>query len=316
MRLALTLVSAAAIGFAAEPGFDELASLFDYDRDHAAGVIEAPLEKRGDVAISEFSFASPVGGRVPGLLVEPIRDGSFPIVLYGHWMMKDSPLRNKREFLEEAAVLAKAGAICLLLDGPLVREGAVADHEPMNGQGPRAQVQMATEWRRALDLLLDRENADSARVAYVGHSFSAGVGAMLSGVEKRIGSFVLMANQYSLREFIFDEKNPAMIAERAKRGDDWAEAYLEKFPFADTVHFARRSAPSAVFLQFGRDDAIPDRIARLSLSHFSGPKRMEFYDTGHALNATARVDRAVWLAERLKLEQIDRKALESIAPLR
>ena len=45
---------------------------------------------------------------------------------------------------------------------------------------------MAREWRRAIDLMLARKDVDATRVAYVGHSFSAGVGAKLAGVEKRI----------------------------------------------------------------------------------------------------------------------------------
>ena len=293
------------------PAFQELAALFEYDRDNPGAVESKVAERRGSVTIADYSFASPVKGRVPGLLVTGETVAPRPLILFGHWMMQGSPLRNKGEFLEEAVLMAGAGAVCLLLDGPLVRPGVGTDPEPMNGQGPHAQLQMAKEWRKALDLMLDRGDVDATRVACVGHSFNAGVGAMLTGVEKRIGFFVLMANQYSLREHAFDPRNPLAIEERKKRGDEWIEAYLAKFPWADTVHFVKRSSPAAVFLQFGsKDKPIPFHIAELGFSRFGEPKRMEIYDAGHELNAEARVERVRWLAERLGLGSNGRSTVQ------
>jgi cephalosporin-C deacetylase-like acetyl esterase len=232
-------------------------------------------------------------------------------------MMPGSPLKNKTEFLEEAVILARAGAMSVLLDSPLIRKPSEPESDPMEGRGAYAQVQMAREWRRALDIVLARPDADPERVAYVGHSFGAGVGAKLAGVEKRIGSFVLMANQYSLREFIYDEQNPIMAAERKKRGEAWIKAYFEKFPWDDARPFAERSAPAAVFLQYGKnDEPLPPSAARLSFAVFAEPKRMEFYDAGHELDARARADRVKWLATRLKLGPVDEAALDKVPPLR
>ena len=175
---------------------------------------------------------------------------------------------------------------------------------------------MAREWRRALDLLLARQDADPKRVAYVGHSFNAGVGAKLAGVEKRIHSFVLMANIYSLRDLLYDEQDPQMVAWRKKEGEERIQSYFEKFPWDDSATFVRHSAPGAVFLLNGRfDKPLPERIVRKSFEYFQEPERLEFYDAGHELNAVARIDRARWLRERLKLKNIDLKALDSIPAL-
>jgi hypothetical protein len=177
-------------------------------------------------------------------------------------------------------------------------------------------LQAAKEWRIAIDLMLAGQNVDPQRIAYVGHSFSAGVGAMLAGVEKRIGSLVLMANQYSLREYIFDDRNPAAVALRKEVGDAQIEADLAKYPWEDKIHFVKHSSPAAVFLQFGEEDEpLPPHIARLGFSHFGDPKRMEMYDAGHELNADARVDRVGWLVERLGLEIVSEEALRAIPPL-
>jgi hypothetical protein len=313
-RLSVCILAGCSL-WAQDVPFEDLQQLFEYDRTMPGSVTLRHSGPTSDIIVAGYSFVGPDGGRVPGLLVTAQPTGARPLILFGHWMMKGSPLRGKEEFLEEAKLLAKAGATCVLLDSPLVREGVVTDPDP-DGEGPKAQLQMAKEWRRALDLMLAGDDIDPDRIAYVGHSFGAGVGAMLTGVEKRIGSFVLMANQYSFREYAYDDQNPIAVAQRKEVGDQWIEDFLAKYPWYDTVNFVKHSSPASVFLQFGsNDEPIPPHIARLGFSHFGEPKRMESYDTGHALNAQARIDRVAWLIDRLGLQPVSEEALRSIPQL-
>ncbi|MBM3815052.1 MAG: hypothetical protein FJW20_25815 [Acidimicrobiia bacterium] len=171
LALALLLTPAAST---LQWNIEALKRFFNHRSVTPANLKVNPVEKRGQVGVYDYAFDGPLGGRVPGLLTLPAGTGAFPLILYGHWMMKGSPLRNKSEFLEEAIIMSRAGAACLLLDTPLVREGFVEDPEPMNGQNEFAQLKMAQEWRRALDLLSDRADIDMRRIAYVGHSFGAG----------------------------------------------------------------------------------------------------------------------------------------------
>ncbi|MFN7919126.1 MAG: hypothetical protein U0Q16_03460 [Bryobacteraceae bacterium] len=313
-----TLLFCIAAGAAlAEVPFADLAKLFENGAGPAPALSVSPDAPQPKVKVYDFSFASPVAGRVPGTLVTPARKGKFPVILFGHWMMAGSPMRHRGEFLEEAVILAKAGSVCLLLDAPLVRPGVVEDADPMNGQGVTAAIQMAREWRRALDLLLARTDTDSRRVAYVGHSFNAGVGAQLAAVEKRIQSFVLMANTYSLRDYIYDDENPTMVTMRKSKGEAWIGEYFDKFPTAEVSGFAARSAPAAIFLQNGRlDKPLSEHIVRKTFTYFKEPKRLEFYDAGHELDAKARTDRVAWLQEQLRLGPVDQRALDAIPKLR
>jgi cephalosporin-C deacetylase-like acetyl esterase len=316
MKSALTLLAFRLLAFGQPATFDELTKLFQNDPKQSQDVKLSATGDRMGVRTFDFSFSSPVSGRVPGVLVMPDRPGRFPVLLFGHWMMAGSPMRNHTEFLEEAIVYARGGVICLLLDSPLVREGVIEDSDPMHGQGPNGALQMAREWRKALDILLLRKDVDPKRVAYVGHSFSAGVGAKLIGVEKRIQSFVLMANMYSLRDYIYDEQNAEMVAMRDKMGEAWIQHYFRQFPWDDSKTFVEHSAPAAVFLQNGRSDSgLPEKIVRKSYEYFNEPKRIEFYNAGHELNSTARVDRASWLQGRLKLKTLDVQALGAIEEL-
>lgn len=113
----------------------ELQALLDYQDSPAPEPIYRLVESEREMIVADYSFAGSSGDRVEGTLLVPGSDSPTPLILFGHWMMPGSPLRNRREFLEEAKLLTRAGATCLLLDGPLIRPGVVTDPEPMNGQG-------------------------------------------------------------------------------------------------------------------------------------------------------------------------------------
>src|SRR5690242_17579876 len=155
---------------------------FDYNSRASLDVREAGVEKRGTVAIHDISYLSPKGGRVSAYLVVPEGRGPFAAVLWGHWYWDNSEFRNRKEFLAEAVALAPSGVVSLLTDGPVARPGHVEDKTPLNTRQVDDLVQAVIDMRRGADLLLARHDVDSHRLAYVGHSYNAAVGAILSGL--------------------------------------------------------------------------------------------------------------------------------------
>lgn len=103
----------------------ELLRHFDYHQKAPLELKEIGVERRGDVAIHDISYASPKGGAVPAYLVVPKGKGSFAAVIWGHWYWENSPMRNRKQFLDEAVALAQAGVVSLLTDGPVARPGHV-----------------------------------------------------------------------------------------------------------------------------------------------------------------------------------------------
>ena len=304
----------------APPRFEELVRQFDYDAKAPLDVKEVGRKKREGATVIDLTYASPRGGRVPAYVVVPGGRGPFAAVLFGHWMMPGSPLRHRGEFLEEAVVLARAGVVSLLIDAPYVRPGFVLEKDEMRQavQSAEAARQQVVDFRRGLDMLLARPDVDQKRVAYVGHSFDAHVGSILSAVEKRIGSFVLMAGAYADEEYVFDPANKEMVEMRRRVGDDEViRAYFREYAWDEPVHFVGHSAPAAVFLQYGRRDApITEKMARRDFARFGEPKRIGFYDAGHELDAVARRERVEWLAQRLSLRRVDFDALARIPQLK
>jgi dienelactone hydrolase len=315
----LTATFVAASGQTQRPRIEDLARQFDYDSKLPLDVREVGRERREGVTIIDITYASPLGGRVPAYLVLPKGRGPFPAILFGHWMMPGSPLKNRREFLEEAVVLARSGAASLLIDAPFVRPGFVAEKDEMHeaAQGSEVSRQQVIDFRRGIDLLMVSPGIKKNAIAYVGHSFDAHVGGILSGVEKRINSFVLMAGGFANEEYVFDPDNPEMVKLRERVGDEAVRAYFQNYAWDDPANFVGHSAPAAVLLQFGRQDKpITEKMANRYFELFAQPTKMKFYDAGHALDAAARRDRAEWLRQRLSLKPIDMAALARIPELK
>ncbi|MEP6743773.1 MAG: hypothetical protein ABJB61_14845 [bacterium] len=287
---------------------------WDYDRHAPLEIKEIGSERRGDVTIHDLTYASPKGGLVPAYLVVPMKGKRpFAAVIWGHWYWNNSPMRNRKEFLDEAVALAQTGVVSLLTDGPIARPGHVEDNDPLSDQGKLDLVQQVVDMRRGVDLLLARKDVDSKRIAYVGHSYNAVVGAILSGVERRFKAFVLMAATMS------DEislKTTEYQAFRQKIGAEKFDAFMAKYSWTDQGKYVSHAAPAVVFLQYGSQEKFltPER-ARLYAAVVSEPKRFELYDALHALNAAARRDRIAFLTEQLKRKPLPAAVIAGVPDL-
>lgn len=276
---------------------------FDYDQKTPLDTKESSVENRGDVAIHDLSYASPKGGRVPAYLVVPKGKGRFAAVIWGHWYMEGSAFRNRKEFLDEAVILAHAGVISLLPDGPIARPGRVENNTPRNDQDPAELVQAIVDMRRGADLLLARNDVDVKRLAYVGHSYNAQVGGILSGIDCRFKALVLMAGDMS---DAVDMRSKEYQDFRQKIGPEKFDAYAAKYSWLDTGKYVSHAAPATVFLQYGSQEKFlnPER-AKEYAAVVSEPKTLKIYNAPHALNAEARRDRVAFLCEQLHLKPPD-----------
>ena len=286
---------------------------FDFDQKTPLGIQEAGVEHRGSVAIHDFSYASPKGGRVPAYLVVPAGKGPFAAVIWGHWYWKNSDFFNRKEFLDEAVALAQVGVLSLLPTGPGARAGHVEIKDPLSDQSANELVQAIVDMRRGADLLLARKDVDSHRLAYVGHSYNATVGGFLSGVHKRFKCFVLMAG--SLSDEV-DMKTKEFQEFREKIGPEKVDAFSTKYTWLDPGKYVSHAAPATVFLQYAtKEDFLTPERARAYSAVVSEPKQIKIYDAPHALNAEARRDRVAFLAAQLKFRPPDPSLVMAIPDL-
>jgi dienelactone hydrolase len=286
---------------------------FDYDQKAPLDAQEAAVEQRGDVTIHDISYASPKGGRVPAYLVVPRGKGPFAAVIWGHWYQDGSPFLNRKEFLDEAVVLAASGVVSLLTDGPIARPGFVRDPDPLGEAQINDRVQQILDMRRGADLLLARSDVDPKRLAYVGHSYNAATGAFLAGIDKRFKAFVLMAGNLSDE---VDMKSKDWQEFRKQVGPEKVDAFVAKYAWLDQGKFVAHAAPASVFLQYAtKEDFLTPERAREYFAIVSEPKDLKFYEAPHALNAEARRDRIAFLVKELNLKPPDPAAIARIPEL-
>jgi len=296
---ALVLIAAARAG----GDFDELKKQFDYDAKKPLDVKAKLLHERGGVKVHDVSYASPKGGRVTAYLVVPAEKGPHAGLVFGHW----GP-GNRTEFLPEATLYAKAGAVSLLVDYPWVRPAPwrtplknVDDPESDH----KAFVQAVVDIRRGLDLLAARDDVDAKRLGYVGHSFGAQWGAIVAAVDGRLKGAVLMGGTPDAAAIYRDNDDPAIAAARAATPKDKFKKFLAEYDRTSAVRYVPHAKAPLLF-QFARyerffDKAAMERYAKAA----TGTKEVKWYDTGHDLNdPDALIDRAAWLRKRVGLGDV------------
>ena len=264
-------------------------SLFAYDRSAPLGFRDSGrVNRRTPIAVHDVSYESPKGGRVPGYLIVPPGRGRHPAVIYMHGRGG-----NRLDFVVPGSWMAARGAVALTIEAPFER----AHVQLLRGKaGARRErdltVQNVVELRRAVDLLQSLPQVDPKRIAYVGLSAGAHVGAILAGVEHRIKAFDLLSGgAFPVSAFA----NAAAPSDRLE-----ITRVLKEI---DALRYVRRAAPSALLFQDGLRDQVVPRAALLALSQAgSRPKEVRWYAAGHGLDTRAYRDQLRWLSRRLGLD--------------
>jgi len=292
------------IVFAQNGSIDELRRVFDYDQHAALDIKEVAVINRNGVRIHDISYASPKNGRVTAYLVVPDAKGRHAGVVFGHW-----GYGTRTEFLPEAMLYAKAGAVSLLVDDLDVRPAPWRRSAP--GSEPQAVrdnfVQSVVDLRRGIDLLRARADVDPQRIAYVGHSSGAHWGAILSAVDRRLKTVVLMAGVPSETTILLESDDPDYVNFRQTTPKEQLDNYFKTVTSLDAISFVPHARPTPLLFQFARferyfNEASMQRYAQAA----SEPKLVLWYDTGHELNDNrALIDRANWLRRYIGIGAVE-----------
>ena len=288
---------------ASQTGFEATARIFDYDAEQPLDVHDKIIEEFSDGTLHDITYASPKGGPVAAYLVVPKSKGPFAAVLFGHWGNG-----TRAEFIPEAKIYARAGAVSLIPDYPWDRPSPwrkTVDHFDRPELDREAEIQAVIDLRRGVDLLLTRPDVDAQRLAYVGHSYGAQWGSILSAVDKRMKTSILMAGVAEIGDIFLRNNDPSLVDLRKARPAGQLEKYSQVTGDIDAVHFIRHAAPIPLLLQFANYEQYFDKT---SMEHYvaaaSEPKKVVYYDTGHDLNdPQALEDRYKWLAKYIHLSR-------------
>jgi dienelactone hydrolase len=273
------------------------ARFFDYDTNAAIDVRVSSEESVEGVTVEDIHYASARKGRVPGYLVRPAGEGPFAGVVFMHWGQGD-----RTEFLSEAILLAKAGAISLTIDAPYhrpdVESGAFVAEPEKERDG---YIQLVADLRRGFDLLSARKDVDPKRLGYVGHSLGATWGGALAGLEKRVAAYVLMGGLPRLTDVLGDDPYALLMQKGFTR--EQLERYVEVLSPMNPERLVGRAAPGAILFQFARHDRfISENMALLYVKAAGPSHEVRWYFTSHEFNdPDSPRDRLEFLRRKLGL---------------
>jgi hypothetical protein len=124
----------------------------------------------------------------------------------------------------------------------------------------------------------------------VGHDFGAMYGAVLSGVDPRPQSYVLMAGTATFSEWYLLGKHPSDTS-----------AYVKAMSVLDPPNYLQQTKAKAFLFQFAnRDRYIKADRSDVLFDAAPAPKTMMVYVANHSLDVpAAHVDRIAWLIAQL-----------------
>lgn len=271
--------------------FEQFLEQFEYDRRAPLGVQEQGSERREGATIVDLRFLGSEEELLSAYWVAPEENGreQAPSILFVH------PAPGSRDtFLEEALQFAGQKTASLLLEAPWADPESFAASLMDPQTARRTFTRVVKDLRRAVDLIVSRPEAGEA-VGYTGHSFGAYLGGVLSGVEKRVRAFALMAGAPSFVDLLL--ANMPDLPEEAQL------AYEQALAPIDPVFYVAHAEPAALFFQFGRqDNFVPRERYELFAQAGSAPKLVRWYDTDHYFGdaAAALEDRLDWFKTQLK----------------
>jgi len=288
----------------ATPDYQTALHLFDYDAKAPLDVHDKVIEEFDGGTLHDITYKSPKGGPVAAYLVVPKGKGPFAAILFGHWGNG-----TRAEFIPEAKLYAKTGAVSLIPDYPWDRPQPwrkTPSHYDKPELDCEIEIQAVLELRRGIDLLFARPDVDPKRLAYIGHSYGAQWGSILSAVDRRMKTSVLMAGVAENGDIFLRGNHPTIIELRKSRPSGQFERYAHITGDIDAIHFVGHAAPIPLLLQFGNFEEYFDKT---SMEHYaaaaSDPKKVLYYDTGHDLNdPRALEDRYNWLVEHIALRRL------------
>jgi len=302
--VAESFVSAAQNIATATSDYQTTFHLFDYDAKAPLDIHDKIIEEFDGGSLHDMTYVSPKGGPVAAYLVVPKGKGPFAAVLFGHWGNG-----TRTEFIPEAKLYARAGAVSLLPDYPWDRPQPwhkTPNHYDKPELDREIEIQAVLELRRGIDLLLARPDVDPKRLAYVGHSYGAQWGSILSAVDKRMKTSVLMAGVAEIGDIFLRGNDPGIIELRKSRPLGQFERYAQIAGEIDALHFVGHAAPIPLLFQFANFEQLFDKT---SMEHYAttatDPKKVLYYDAGHDLNdPQALQDRYDWLAKYIDLRRL------------
>jgi cephalosporin-C deacetylase-like acetyl esterase len=258
------------------PPYAELAKIFRYDP-------TAPLElnvlssiDENGVTVESIEFKIDATERCSAAMVIPKRRKIHPAVV---WLGS-----GDKDWTPYAVDFSRRGAISIVLDycGNAPAFEATGFYQD--------EVRTVIAIRRSIDILIARKDVDHKRIAFVGHSGGAMLGADAVAIDGRFRAAVFESGLQGFTYHICTSPHPFAVGIRQQLGDRLPE-YVKRLAPLDAILYVGHEAPTALLFQSAAlDKGVPRSDAQAFFEAASEPKQIIWYNTGHEMKIDA-VDR-------------------------
>src|SRR5215208_4851214 len=271
-------------------------ALFAYDANAPLNLQKVVENTSGGVEFSAISYDSPAGGRVTGILVNPVNRSSLrPGII----LMHGAPGSSRDAWLiNDAQTFANSGAVVIAIDAPFARR--TGSFVRMTKQDRDEQIQLMKDLQRAGDVLRAQPNVDKDRIAYMGVSFGGAMGVQFAAIEHRIKAAALVvANGGQVMQMT----QPGGLTFLATLSCATRVAWFREMVPIEPIRFIGFAKGTPLLLQNGRlDEAVSEADAQLLHNAAPEPKKPLWYNAGHNLTQQAIFDRHDWLVHQIGLD--------------
>jgi uncharacterized protein len=271
------------------PPYGDLIKIFEYDAASPLNVTVLDTVDRQNVKVESIEFTIAAGSKCPATLIVPDAKARLPAIV---WLGS-----GDKEWESYAVEFSKSGAVSLVLSScgtaSIFDARAFYDDEVLN----------AVNVRRAVDILSVRVDVDRSRIAFVGHSGGAMLGADAVAVDKRFKAAVFESASEGFTYHICTSSHPFAVGIRQQLKDRLSD-YISVLAPLDAIHYVGHEAPTALLFQSARlDQGVPESDAKAFFDAASEPKQLIWYDAGHEMNLPAvSKDRNEFLRRELGIQ--------------
>jgi dienelactone hydrolase len=267
--------------------------LFSYDVNAPLNLEKTVESTSNGVEVSAIAFDSPDGGRVTGLLFDPVTRSSLRP---GMVLMHGLP-GTARDIAGMAQTYAQYGAVVIAIDAPLSRRTPAG---LMVFPEDRAeQIQLIKDLQRAVDVLISRPNVDQTRIGYAGFSYGGAMGVLFVGIERRLKAAALVVADPGL---VTHNTGPQGFKYISGLPCARRAAWIRAMAPIEPIRFIGNANVPLLFQNGTLDEAVPESDAAELHAAAPEPKEIRWYQAGHGLNQQDKVDRLKWFQEKIGLD--------------
>ncbi|MEH7077002.1 alpha/beta hydrolase [Neobacillus drentensis] len=275
--------------------------MFDFKEERLSGFEVIASHSIDGICIYDVKYESPFKGKVSAYLFVPDIAGPLPALIFMH-----PSQGNRQTFYHEAQLLATKGFISLLIEAQYLRDDGGRESQNKLEFAKRIEemadiqkyIQTVMDIRRGVTLLGKMPNVDESKIAFIGHGIGASWGGILSGIDNRIKTFILISGYGKVSEMQMTSEHPIALLIRSFLPLERYEYFISSLNKLDPIHYVKNASPASILFQFAENDEYIDRSqARSFYSAASSPKKLMWYDCNHLFSTceAAIYDRHEWL---------------------